>query len=80
MAVTLKTEDLQWQRALLLETAKHAVGGCDERVWSAAATAAVALVLTLEGQSISDECLTSFCQLTELYIHLLCRMQPRVID
>ena len=60
MAVTLTTEDLHWHRELLLETAKHAVGGCDERVWSAAATTAVAVVLTLEGQSISHECLTSF--------------------
>ena len=52
VAVTLPTEDLQWQRALLLETAKRAISGADERVWSAAATTAIALVLAVEGRSL----------------------------
>ena len=49
VALTMRTEDLQWQRALLLETAKRAISGADERVWSAAATTAIALVLAVEG-------------------------------
>ncbi|KAG2493936.1 hypothetical protein HYH03_007867 [Edaphochlamys debaryana] len=42
--------DLQWQRELLLETARRAVVGCRGELWALACPAAVALTRRIEGK------------------------------
>ena len=41
--------DLRWQREALLRVARRSLLGCDERAWPAAAPAACALAVALEG-------------------------------
>lgn len=41
--------DLLWQKEALLKAARKAIIGCDERAWPAAAPAACALAVALEG-------------------------------
>ena len=42
--------DLRWQKPLLLDVAKSCISGCDDAAWPAAAPAATALVICLEGR------------------------------
>lgn len=48
--------DLQWQKEALLKAAQRAVVGCDERAWPAAAPAACALAVALEGKNSGTSC------------------------
>lgn len=43
--------DLLWQKEALLKAARKCLVGCDELAWPAAASAACALAVSLEGPS-----------------------------
>lgn len=49
IAESASARDLHWSRELLADTAKRVVTGADERVWPAAAPAACALMIAIEG-------------------------------
>lgn len=48
-----RLEDLRWQRALLADVARRALVGCDAAAWPAAAPAACALAVALDGDGCS---------------------------
>ena len=47
--------DLRWQREALLRIARRSLVGCDEDAWLAAAPAACALAVTLEGVNLTAD-------------------------
>jgi len=49
LAAGAAPEDLRWQRALLADAARRALAGCDAAAWPAAAPAACALAVALDG-------------------------------
>jgi len=49
IAKSASANDLRGSRELFVDTAKRVVTGADERIWPAAAPAAIALVVAVEG-------------------------------
>ena len=49
VALGAPPEELRWQRALLADVARRALVGCDAAAWRAAAPAACALAVALDG-------------------------------
>ncbi|KAK9834195.1 hypothetical protein WJX81_007593 [Elliptochloris bilobata] len=52
LATRAPPEELRWQRALLTDVARRALIGCDAAAWPAAAPAACALAVALDGRDV----------------------------
>ena len=70
--------DLLWQKEALLKAARKSLVSCDESVWPAAAAAACALAVTLEGPALTSQNFLYYCRLSFLPVvdWLFCERLP----